>query len=270
MSRAPGFPARAARTGAGLIAAWAAAGGALLGSAALLGRGRPKDASAPGAGPAAEGANLRGHVDPRIGHSEPQDWDYGEHGSQTGRGTPATPPSAEAREAGHETEDVSTGNVHRVMALFAAVALAAVFGMMGLLGVWRSSDRVSQPKLTAVQTAPVEVPGPHLQVDAYTDLNNERGREIGKLSGYAYIDDSHAQARIPIEDAMTLVAGRTLDTPGLTRADPRGRTRPGPEPDVTQETPLGSGQGSPDPAPGPTPGAPRPAAGVPRPAAGAR
>ncbi len=257
MSRPQSLPARAARTGAGLLAAWTATGAALLGGTALLGRRRPGSTagSASTDSPAAEGGNLRGHVDPEAGHDEHQDWDYGEHGPETGRGRPATPPSAESREAGHETEDVSTRNIHRIMALFAAVALSAVFGMMALLGVWRSSDRASRPTLTAVQTAPVQVPGPHLQVDAYTDLNHERGREIGKLSGYAYIDDSHTQARIPIEAAMGLVAGRTLDTPGLTRADPRGRTRPGPEPDITQETPLGTGQGSPDPTPRPMAGA---------------
>ena len=247
MSRSPGLPARAARTGAGLLAAWATAGAALLGGTALLGRSRPT----PKDGPAAEAGSLRGHVDPRIGHSEPQDWDYGEHGPETGRGSPATPPSAESRESGHETEDVNTRNIHRIMMLFAAVAVTAVFGMSGLLSVWRAGDRASRPKLTAVQTAPIQVPGPHLQVDAYHDLNSERGREIGKLSGYAYIDDSHTRARIPIEDAMTLVAGRTLDTPGVTRADPRGRARPGPEPDVTEETPLGTGQGSPPPRPAP-------------------
>jgi hypothetical protein len=236
---------------AGRLAAWTAAGVALLGGTVLLGRGR----NAPEAGPASDGGNVRGHVDPEVGHDEHQDWDYGEHGPDTGRGRPSTPASAESREAGHETQDVSTRNIHRIMALFAAVALGATFGMMALIGLWRSDDRASRPRLTAVQVAPIEVPGPHLQVDAYSDLNRERGREIGKLSGWAYTDDSHTEARIPIEDAMTLVAGRPLDTPGLTQADPRGRTRPGPEPDITQDTPLGTGQGSPVPSPRPAAGA---------------
>ncbi len=235
-------PGLLAGIGAGRIAAWGAAGLALLGGTALLARGRGHETR-----DAVSEDGLRGHVDPVAGHSDHQDWDYGEHGPETGRGTPSTPASPESREAGHEIEDVSTRNVHRVMALFATVALAAVFGMMALIGVWRSDDRASRPKLTAMQVAPIQVPGPHLQVDAYTDLNNERGREIGKLSGWAYTDDARTEARIPIEDAMRLVAGRPLDTPGLTLAGPRGRTGPGPNPDVTASTPLGTGQGSPPP-----------------------
>ena len=248
MSKTPSIPARAARTGAGLLAAWTAAGAALLGGGALLGRMSRKGASG------SEGG-VRGHVDPTAGHSEHQEWEYGEHGAETGRGRPATPASPRSRKAGHETDDVNTTNIHWIMALFAAVAICATFGMIGLLGVWRSDDRASRPKLTAVQTAPVQVPGPHLQVDAYSDLNHERGREIGALSGYAYIDDSHTQARIPIEDAMTLVAGRPLDTPGLTQASPPGQPSPGPNPSVTASTPLGTGQGSPIPAPAPAAGA---------------
>ena len=234
--------------GAGRIAAWGAAGLALLGGTALLARGR-------GAGSGS--GDPAGHAAGRDDVPRDDDRDHGEYGPETGRGTPSTPPSAGSREAGHEIEDVSTRNVHRIMALFATVALAAVFGMIALIGLWRSDDRASRPKLTAVQVAPVQVPGPHLQVDAYSDLNHERGREIGKLTGWAYTDASHTEARMPIEDAMTLVAGRPLDTPGLTRTGPRGRTGPGPNPDVTSTTPVGTGQGSPAPSPDPNPPAAR-------------
>lgn len=249
-------PAPPSGPSAGRIVAWSTAGLALLGGTALFARGLfaqgpvAQGSVARGgrrkADDAASGDKAAGHVEPVAGHSDHQDWDYGEHGPDTGRGTPSIPPSAQSRDAGHELEDVTTRNIHRIMALFATVALAAVFGMMTLIGVWRSDDRASRPKLTAVQVAPVEVPGPHLQVNAYTDLDHERGREIGKLSGWAYTDSGHTEARIPIEDAMRLVAGRPLDTPGLTRAG--SRARPGPNPAITQETPLGTGQGGQPPA----------------------
>lgn len=247
--RAPGL---LAGVGAGRVAAWGAAGLALIGGTALLAGGRGHRAGAE-----MHGNGVRGHVDPVTGHDQQQDWDYGEHGPETGRGRPSTPASAESREAGHEIEDVSTRNIHRVMALFAAVALGAVFGMMALIGVWRADDRASRPKLTAMQVAPIQVPGPHLQVDAYSDLNHERGREIGKLTGWAYTNAERTEARIPIEDAMRLVAGRPLDTAGLTRSGPSGHPGPGPNPDITQETPVGTGQGSPGPAPNPNPPATR-------------
>ncbi|MGI4976432.1 MAG: hypothetical protein ACRYG6_05765 [Janthinobacterium lividum] len=246
-------PGLLAGIGAGRIAAWGAAGLALVGGTALLAGGRGHRA---GAGASRDGS-VRGHVDPVAGHADDQDWDYGEHGPETGRGRPSTPASVESREAGHEIEDVNTRNLHRIMALFVAVALAAVFGMIALIGVWRANDRASRPKLTALQVAPIQVPGPHLQVDAYSDLNHERGREIGKLTGWAYTDAARTEARMPIEDAMRLVAGRPLDTPGLTRAASPGRRDPGPNPDVTQGTPVGTGQGSPGPAPNPNPPAAR-------------
>ncbi|MGI3775947.1 MAG: hypothetical protein ACRYGC_01530, partial [Janthinobacterium lividum] len=168
-------PGLLAGIGVGRIAAWGAAGLALVGGTALLAGGRGRKAGAGASG----GGGVAGHVDPVGGHADHQDWDYGEHGPETGRGRPSTPASAESREAGHEIEDVSTRNIHRVMALFAAVALAAVFGMIALIGVWRADDRASRPTLTALQVAPIQVPGPHLQVDAYSDLDHERGREIG-------------------------------------------------------------------------------------------
>lgn len=248
--RAPGL---LAGIGAGRIAAWGAAGLALVGGTALLAGSRGHKA---GAGTSRDGS-VRGHVDPVSGHADDQDWDYGEHGPETGRGRPSTPASAESREAGHEIEDVNTRNLHHIMALFAAVALAAVFGMIALIGVWRADDRASRPKLTALQVAPIQVPGPHLQVDAYSDLNHERGREIGKLTGWAYTDAGRTEARMPIEDAMRLVAGRPLDTPGLTLPGPTGRPGPGPNPDVTHEAPVGTGQGSPGPTPNPNPPAAR-------------
>lgn len=272
--RVPGGPARPAATsttvppsvggqehapgllagiGAGRIAAWGAAGLALVGGTALLAGGRGHKAGAGASG----GGSVAGHVDPVAGHADDQDWDYGEHGPETGRGRPSTPASGESREAGHEIEDVNTRNIHRIMALFAVVALASVFGMRTLIGLWGADNRASQPKLTAMQVAPVEVPGPHLQVDAYSDLNHERGREIGKLTGWAYTDAGRTEARMPIEDAMRLVAGRPLDTPGLTRSGPPDRPGPGPNPDVTHEAPVGTGQGSPGPAPNPSPPAAR-------------
>lgn len=187
---------------AATVGAWIAGGTALVGGAMLFAR-----------------RERHGPLAQPVGHNEPQHWDHDEHGADTGRGRPLDPPDAASREAGYEIADVTTSNIRWTMLLYAVVALASVFGMIAMLRMFRADDVASQPRLTATQTAPIEVPGPHIQVDAYGDLNRERGREIGKITGYAWTNAARTEAHIPIEAAMAEVVGRPLDTPGLTRFD---------------------------------------------------
>ncbi len=204
----PGRAGRlAARTGTLL-----AGGAALFGGALLLGK-----------------RERHGPAEQPAGHSAPQNWDHDEHGAETGRGRPAEPPSPKSRVAGYEIQDVQTSNIRWTMLLYAAVALASVFGMIAMLRLFRADDIADQPRLTAVQTAPIETPGPHLQVDAYGDLNRERGREIGRITGYSWANEQRTEAHIPLDRAMALVTGHPLDTPGLTKFDHaagRGASQP--------------------------------------------
>lgn len=122
------------------------------------------------------------------------------------RDTPA--PDAER---GSETQDVRAGNTALAMAGLALSAMAAVATMAWMMSLFAAGQRGALPTLTPQQTARLVPPPPNLQPDPYADLDRERAAQAAGLSGYAYLDEGRTRARIPIERAMRLSVGRTLD-----------------------------------------------------------
>lgn len=124
-----------------------------------------------------------------------------------------TPP-APAEEGPHnpegfEEEDVDVRRTAFVVAGLAAsvaVAITAVWLMMHLFGAWHVADT---PRLTPQQTAKVQPPPPNLQGAPYEDLARLEARERTELTTYARLPDG--RARIPVERAMRLIAGQSLD-----------------------------------------------------------
>lgn len=130
---------------------------------------------------------------------------------ESGRGRPAAPPGADARGKGHETEDMSGGLMAGLALLLGTVACVVVFGMVEVRTWIRSSYVSGQPALTALQTAPITPPGPHLQADPVKDIDQLRAKEDSLLHGYAWVDPARTRARIPIDRAMALTVGRSLE-----------------------------------------------------------
>jgi len=115
---------------------------------------------------------------------------------------------SESRTAGHEVEDADTRTlVIMLVILFASVA--AVIGIiLLLLHVMAGGGDTS---LTAQQTTPIVPPAPRVQADPNAVIARLRAREDGLLAHYAWIDPAHTHARIPIDRAMALLVGHTLD-----------------------------------------------------------
>lgn len=133
------------------------------------------------------------------------------HDANSGHGRPATPASPQARDEGHETEDMSGGLMGKLALMLGTVACVVVFAMVGLR-FWVLSDyRSDQPALTALQVAPTVPPGPHLQADPVKDIAQLHAEEDALLQNYAWVDKSRTRARIPINRAMALVVGRSLE-----------------------------------------------------------
>ena len=129
----------------------------------------------------------------------------------SGRGDPATPASAVAVEQGHETRDMS-GRLMMWLTIGLAGAVATMICLMLLLvGSFHRQRLDNPPRLTVEQTAPLHPPRPNLQADPVTDLARLHAGEDALLHHYAWIDDGHSRARIPIRRAMTLMVGHTLD-----------------------------------------------------------
>ena len=112
---------------------------------------------------------------------------------------------------GYEVSDVNVGNTARAMAGLMVTALVVIGGMVWLRTFVAADQRQALPKLTAQQTSRLVPPPPNLQAAPYSDLDAERAAENRRLDGYAFLDASRQRARIPIDRAMALTVGRTLD-----------------------------------------------------------
>ncbi len=129
----------------------------------------------------------------------------------TGRGPPSTPPSAVARAAGHETGDMRGGVMGWVVAGLFTVALSAALGMVGLGHLFESWQSAALPDFTTQQTTRVQPPAPNMQADALGDIAKLRHSEDMRLTTYGWLDADHTHARIPIDRALPLVVGKSLD-----------------------------------------------------------
>ncbi|WP_375454677.1 hypothetical protein [uncultured Methylobacterium sp.] len=127
---------------------------------------------------------------------------------------PNVPPPEDGRPSGgpgYETSDVHVGNTARAMAGLMLAALVAVGVMVWMMGTFAASQRRALPSLTPQQTTPLKPPAPNLQARPYADIDRVRAAQGGLLDGYAFTDAARRRARIPVERAMALTVGRTLD-----------------------------------------------------------
>jgi hypothetical protein len=130
---------------------------------------------------------------------------------ESARGTPGTPPSPQAVGAGYEPKDINargTAMVLAAMAATTAVVISVVFVMVWRFDVARHaawSDAMMR------QVAPLPPPVPRLQVHPFRALADVQGREQKLLHSYGWLDADHSVARIPIDRAMTLSVGKSLD-----------------------------------------------------------
>ncbi len=131
--------------------------------------------------------------------------------SESGRGQPTIPANPRARSLGYETEDISAKLVARILAVFAGTAIVSIAILFLMIHFFRNADRADHLALTPQQSAEVVPPGPHLQRAPYQDLHDEQGAEEGKIQAYSWVGQDHRLARIPIDRAMALVAGRSLE-----------------------------------------------------------
>lgn len=125
-----------------------------------------------------------------------------------------TDPAQERRpsdDAGYETSDVHVGNTALVMAGLLLAALAAIALMIWIMSTFAASQRRVLPSLTPQQTTRLAPPAPNLQAKPYDDIDRAQAEQEARLNGYGFTDAARRRARIPIDRAMGLTVGRTLD-----------------------------------------------------------
>lgn len=128
-------------------------------------------------------------------------------------GKPTTPASREAVESGFETTDVNARDMTFILGGIVATTVFVIAIVCVMIWRFDIARTHSFSNLTPQQTAQSVPPAPHLQVAPFADLAQQRAREERLLHSYGWTSPDHSTARIPIDRAMALTVGQSLDAP---------------------------------------------------------
>ena len=113
--------------------------------------------------------------------------------------------------APYETRDVRVGRTGLVVAGLALTVAAVIAGLVWMRDAFEAAQRAALPPLTRMQTTPVIPPAPNLQPNPYADIDRILAAQARALETYGFADPERTRARIPIDRAMSLTLGRSLD-----------------------------------------------------------
>ena len=123
----------------------------------------------------------------------------------------APPPPLENPEVRFEREDIRATPVLKFLVALAVTCVVVAFLLAAFYRGMRSYVAERQPPPPHMTFEPDRsAPGPVLQESPGPDLAVVRAREDAILSTYGWEDQSRGVVRIPIEEAMKLVAERGL------------------------------------------------------------
>lgn len=111
----------------------------------------------------------------------------------------------------HEGSDVDVATILKFGAgLFATVVVCALIVRV-IFGVLERQARVRDPQVSPVAVPAGQLPpGPRLVLREPVELAKFRAEEAATLEGYGWVDQTGGVARIPVEEAKKLLAGRGL------------------------------------------------------------
>lgn len=114
---------------------------------------------------------------------------------------------------GYETRDLTP----RAIATFLVVLAVTIVGVL-LVSMWiydYSASRLAQTEAPPLPLAKLAAPpGPRLQVSAPKDMQEFRAAEDAILKSYGWVDRAAGVVRIPVDQAMQLLAERGLPAAG--------------------------------------------------------
>jgi len=109
--------------------------------------------------------------------------------------------------AGHEHREVSVRLIVVSLA-FLAVATAIVFVIV--VGIFKYFYTTYSTEETMKLTQPVVPPEPRIEVAPYMQLQQVRAREDHVLTTYAWVDKDSGKVRVPIDQAIDMLAAKGL------------------------------------------------------------
>jgi hypothetical protein len=108
---------------------------------------------------------------------------------------------------GHETVDVNVWAVYKFAIALVALCVIALLLLFGLMRFFQAREATMQ----APTIDPVKVfPEPQLQKTPVQDLQAVRTEEEKMLSGYGWVDPQKGLVRMPIDQAIDVLAKRGL------------------------------------------------------------
>jgi hypothetical protein len=119
----------------------------------------------------------------------------------------------ENRAVRYEKEDINEPSTFWFGAVILIVMVVVALLTKPLYDLLAERETVAQPAAAYVAESDpdaLEPPGPRLQVNPETDLATFRAQEEGTLTTYAWVDKEHGIVRIPVQEAMRIVAERGL------------------------------------------------------------
>jgi hypothetical protein len=136
----------------------------------------------------------------------------------------------------YEGSDADTGGIVRIGLIVAAVVLATVFllrPVLSFLGA-RQAGFDAPPAPMAVE-GDQRAPEPRLQEHPFDDVAKQRAADRPFLEEYAWVDEKAGTVRIPIDEALKIVARRGLPA----REQPAPAGAPVVEPASAAAPPIG-------------------------------
>jgi hypothetical protein len=114
---------------------------------------------------------------------------------------------------GYEPKDISVRVIVLMLLVFAIVASAAMALVTQLHPALVRQALREEPAPSAVETQAIEPPPIELQSQPLADIAALHAREDAILDHYGWVDQAHTIAHIPIDEAMKLTVGHSLDSP---------------------------------------------------------
>lgn len=106
-------------------------------------------------------------------------------------------------------KDVNVGALYKFLIVLAIVCILALIGMWGTFVFLNGQAAARDPQLSPLAVKPDTLPpDPILQVNEPADLKKIQEAEEQILKSYAWIDKEKGIVRIPIEEAIRIVAAK--------------------------------------------------------------
>lgn len=124
------------------------------------------------------------------------------------------PQGHQTSEAGHERKDADVLGLAMIalfVLLIVGTSLLVVFGVMHLLNRDRAVEETARPR---AMTAVNQFPGARLLIQPGGELGKTQSAAKTILDGYGWVDRPAGIARIPVAQAMQILAERGLPEAG--------------------------------------------------------